>query len=241
MKLKSLFSLLFIIVFSTFAFSQSVVITPKKVTYKRPKPISEYKKSFIVTYPKVKAATPTLSKKIETAISYEKNNNLDIKDEINDTQWLEDASYTVNYNKKSILDITLSAEGSGAYPSTFNKTVVVDLKTGNKVKPIEVFTNLSGLALMCKQAQQAEIKKAIVDIKKENPDEENPADLFKESNFTVKNLDEFSVNDKGVTFIYDYGFPHVILALQPDGQYFFTWAQLKPYIKRGGLLEQFVS
>ena len=241
MKLKSLFSLFFIIIFSTLAFSQSVVITPKKVTYKRPKPISEYKKLFTVTYPKVKAATPALSKKIETAISYEKNNNLDIKDEINDTQWLEDASYTVNYNKHNVLDITLTSEGSGAYPSTFNKTVVVDLKTGNKVKPIDVFTNLSGLAAMCKKAQQAEIKKAIIDIKKENPDEENPADLFKESNFTVKNLDEFSVNDKGVTFIYDYGFPHVILALQPDGQYFFTWAQLKPFIKRGGLLEQFVS
>ena len=241
MKLKSLFSLFFIIIFSTLAFSQSVVITPKKVTYKRPKPISEYKKLFTVTYPKVKAATPALSKKIETAISYEKNNNLDIKDEINDTQWLEDASYTVNYNKHNVLDITLTSEGSGAYPSTFNKTVVVDLKTGNKVKPIDVFTNLSGLAAMCKKAQQAEIKKAIIDIKKENPDEENPADLFKESNFTVKNLDEFSVNDKGVTFIYDYGFPHVIQALQPDGQYFFTWAQLKPYIKRGGLLEQFVS
>ena len=241
MKLKSLFSLLFVIVFSTFAFSQSVVITPKKVTYKRPKPISEYKKSFTVTYPKVKAATPALSKKIETAISYEKNNNLDIKDEINDTQWLEDASYTVNHNKHNVLDITLTSEGSGAYPSTFNKTVVVNLKTGNRVKPMDVFTNLSGLAAMCKKAQQAEIKKAIIDIKKENPDEENPADLFKESNFTVKNLDEFSVNDKGVTFIYDYGFPHVILALQPDGQYFFTWAQLKPFIKRGGLLEQFVS
>ena len=166
---------------------------------------------------------------------------MDIKDEINDTQWLEDVSYTVNYNKHNVLDITLTSEGSGAYPSTFNKTVVVDLKTGNKVKPIDVFTNLSGLTAMCKKAQQAEIKKAIIDIKKETPDEENPADLFKESNFTVKNLDEFLVNDKGVTFIYDYGFPHVILALQPDGQYFFTWAQLKPFIKRGGLLEQFVS
>ena len=237
--MKFLFCLLFIIVFSTIAFSQSVVITSKKVTYKRPKPISEYKKSFIVTYPKVKAATPVLSKKIEMAISYEKNNNLDIKDEINDTQWLEEASYTVNYNKKNILDITLSVEGSGAYPSTYNKTVVVDLKTGNRVKPIDVFTNLSGLAANCKKAQQAEIKKAIVDIKKENPDEENPADLFKESNFTVKNLDEFSVSDKGVTFIYNYDFPHVIQALQPDGQYFFTWAQLKPFIKGGSLFEQF--
>jgi hypothetical protein len=241
MKLKSLFCLLFIIVFSTFAFSQSVAITPKKVTYKRPKPVSEYKKSFVVTYPKVKAATPALSKKIETAISYEKVSNLNIKEEINDIQWLEDASYNTNYNKKGILDITLTVEGSGAYPSTYNKTVVVDIQTGNRVKPVDVFTNLAGLAANCKKSQQAEVKQAIVDIKKDNPEEENPADLFKESNFTAKNLDEFTISDKGVTFIYDYGFPHVIQAWQPSGEYFFSWAQLKPYIRRGGLLAQFIS
>ena len=54
-------------------------------------------------------------------------------------------------------------------------------------------------------------------------------------------LDEFSISDKGVTFLYDYGFPHAIQALEPDGRYFFTWAQMKQHIKRGGLLAKFIN
>ena len=40
--------------------------------------------------------------------------------------------------------------------------------------------------------------------------------------FEAQNLDEFSVGRKGVTFLYDAGFPHVIRALEPDGHYFFS-------------------
>ncbi len=240
MKIKLLFALFFVLCVSSFAFSQSIVITPKKIVYKRPKPIQDFKKTFIVTRPQVKAATPALSKKIETAISYEKNNNFKLKDELGEYQWLEEASYEVNYNKNGLLDITLMSEGSAAYPSSFSKEVVIDTKTGNQVTPASVFTNLQGLTAKIRAAQQNEIKKAIIDIKKNEPEEENPETLFANTNYTVKNLDEFSVSDKGVTFIYDYDFPHVIQALQPDGRYFFSWAQIKPFIKRGSLLEKFI-
>ena len=54
--------------------------------------------------------------------------------------------------------------------------------------------------------------------------------------FAVKNLDEFAVSDKGVTFLYDARFPHVIRALQPTGEYFFSYAELQPRIKRNGPL-----
>jgi hypothetical protein len=83
------------------------------------------------------------------------------------------------------------------------------------------------------------VAEGIVEIKKD-PDmkETDPASLFESTNFTVADLNEFSVGDNGVSFIYDYGFPHVIQALQPGGSYFFTWTQLKPYIKPGGLLSR---
>ena len=54
------------------------------------------------------------------------------------------------------------------------------------------------------------------------------------------NSKNFPISDEGVTFYYDYGFPHVIQALAPDGQYFFKWAELKPFIKPDGLLARFV-
>lgn len=229
-----------ILAFASLNFAQSVVITPKKTTYKRPKPLMDYKKTFTVNRPKIKAATPALSKKIEAAISYEKVSNLNIKEELTEIQWLENADYIVNYNKNGILDMTLSVEGSGAYPSTFNKGVVVNTKIGTAVTARDVFTNLAGLAAKGKKAQETEIKEAIVDIKKENPDEENPANLFEHSDFKIANLSSFSVSDKGITFIYEYEFPHVIQAWEPAGRYFFSWKELKPFVKRAGLFGRFV-
>jgi hypothetical protein len=240
MKTRLPLSLLLLALLACVAFSQSVTITPKKTIYRRPKPLSSYKKTFTIRYPRVSGLTPVLNKKVQSAISYERVSNLNLKEELGEIQWLEEADYKVNYNKNGILDITLNMEGSGAYPSDFNKTVVIDLKTGNRVMPQDVFANLSGLAAMCKKAQRDEIKKSLIEIKKESPDEEDPESLFREADFKVENLKEFTISDLGIAFLYDYGFPHVLVALQPEGRYLFNWRQLRPYIKSGGLLHQFV-
>ncbi len=241
MKTKILFGLILIIFCSFTVFSQSVRITPKKVTYKRLNPIADFKKTFIVTYPKVKAATPALSRKIEKTISFEKVSNLNIEEEKTEIQWLEEADYEVGYNKNGILSMTLFVTGTGAYPSGFQKTVVVDLKTGNRVAPRDVFINLGRLAAKAKNSQKAEVEVSLKEIKSD-PANKDYLDFnyFENTNFTVENLEEFAVSDKGVTFIYDYGFAHVIRALQPEGRYFFSWADLKPFIKRDGLLVKFV-
>ncbi len=241
MKIKFLFALLFVIGLCSITFSQSVTITPKKVTYKRPKPISEYKKTFEITYPKVKAATPALSKKIEDTISYQKNSNLDLKDELNDGQWLETAEYAINYNKNGLLDIILSTEGSAAYPSTYNKEIIVDLKTGNRVTAQNVFIKIPALAAAVRKMQLAEIKKSQADYKKDPESADfDGSEYFNSAKYTAKSLDDFKISDKGVTFTYNYDFPHVVLALQPDGEYFFSWTQLKTFIKADGLLGRFV-
>src|SRR5688500_4179024 len=93
MKIKIVCGLFFVLALSFAAFAQSVTITPKKITYKRPKPIADFKKTFTVTYPKVKAATPALSRKIERTISYEKVSDLNIEEEKAEIQWLEEAHY----------------------------------------------------------------------------------------------------------------------------------------------------
>lgn len=240
MKLFFAAIILAALVFVVPASAQSVLITPKKVTYKRPKPMSEYKKTFTVTYPKVKASTPALSKKIETTLSYSKVLGLNVNEEIREIQWLEEADFEVSYNSKGILTITLSMNGTAAYPDGTSKALVVDLKTGNRVRPLDVFTNLNGLAAMVKRAQKAEVSKALKEMKEDPENKDFDTDqLFEATNFTVKNLDEFEVNDKGVTFIYNYGFVHAIQALEPEGRFAFTWGQLRPYIKRGGLLARF--
>lgn len=235
-----MFAAVAVLCFSFAALAQSVIITPKKVTYKRPKPIADYKKSFTVNYPQIKAATPALSKKIETAISYEKVNGFNLKDEMSEFQWLEEADYEVLYNKSGLLNISLYMTGSAAYPSTNTKTVLVNLKTGMLVKPIDVFTNLKGLAAKLKVLQKAEIEAAKKEIKA-SPEatEVNPDELFQNADFTAINIDEFTFRDQGLVFKYDYGFPHVIQALQPLGEYPMTWTELKSFIKNGSVFERF--
>jgi hypothetical protein len=214
-----------------------VTITPKKTVYKRPKPIVDFKKTFTVTWPKVKASTPALARKIEAALSYEKAFAFTIREEMVEIQWLEEATYDVVYNKGNILCVALTINGTGAYPDGSTKYVVVDTRSGTKQTPAMVFANLKGLAAMVRKAQKSEIDQAIVEIRKD-PDlrDPDPSTLFTDSKFTATELDGFSVDATGVTFHYDYGFPHVIEAIQPAGEFSFTWAQMRPYMIRGGLL-----
>lgn len=237
--------LLFLILVSACAIgavAQSVVIVPKKIVYTRPKPLQEFKKTFSVRRPIAKAATPALSRRITAAISPESVLKLNIKDELGEYQWLEEADYKVLYNQYNILSVRLWMTGSAAYPDDVTKNVVVDARTGTRVKPADVFVNLAGLAAMAKRAQRAEIRSSAAEMR-EDPENKDvdPGQLFQEANFTTADLKEFSVDAKGITFYYDYGFPHVLKAVQPAGEYFFTWQQIKPFIRPGGLLARFVS
>jgi len=237
--MRLLSPLLLLIAFVSFAGAQSVVITKHSVTYKRPKPISKYKKSFVVNYPKIKAATPAVSRKIEGAISYQRVMGLNLNEEINDVQWLEEASYDVKYNANGALAIDLTIEGTAAYPDGSSKSVVIDTKTGARVTPAMSFSDLAGLVVMVQQEQAKEIAKAIEDIKKDpEVGDTDPVTLFESSGFAAENLDWFSLDENGVVFKYDYGFPHAIQAWQPAGEFFFTWEQLKPFIKPGSLLSR---
>ncbi len=241
MKIKILLCLLFIFAFSSFALTQTLKITSKKTVYKRKNPeASDYKRTFTITYPKVSGVSAMLIKKIEANLSFEKAFEFSLRDEINTSYGLDSADFTVLYNKFGILNVELSEDVSGAYPSTYNKSIVIDTKTGERVKAADIFTKLSELAAKVKKLQTAEIKKGTAVLKKENLDTETAAEYFNNADYTTENLDDFSVSDKGITFRYDYEFAHAMLALQPDGRFFYSWAQLKPFIKRGGLLARFV-
>ena len=238
MKIKILFIALALMSLATVNFAQSVKITPKKVTYNRKgADVPDFKKTFTINYPKVAGK---FGKKIETLLSYEKNFGFDLKEEINETQWLSDANYKILYNKDGILSIALSIEGVGAYPSGSTKHLVIDLSNGTIVKPTDAFNPLNGIVTLCNKKLREEIKEEVARIKKEEPNEEI-GDLFDNKTFKTSDLKEFSVSEKGVTFHYDYGFPHAVQAWQPIGDYFFRWTELRPFIKKVGVFGQFVK
>lgn len=243
MKIQPILLILLVLSFAAAGFGQNVVITSKIVTYKRDKPFSDYKKSFTVNYPRVKASTPTLSKKITTIISYERVFSFfKLQDELNKSEWVDSADFEVIYNNNGVLCMSLSIDGSGAYPSGNTKFIVVNLKTGVRVWPGAVFTNQPGLLKMVTKAKNIEVSLAIADAKRIGENEATIEGIemsFRESaKYHPIRLDQFSVSDKGITFHYDYEFAHVIQPFQPDGGFFFTWAQMKPYINRHGLLSK---
>lgn len=235
---KLLLLLIALLGLSTLAAAQSVTITPQKRIYRRPKPLHDFKRTFTIRRPVAKAATPALSRKITAAISPERVLQINIREEQTEYQWLEEADYKVLFNRNGVLSIELWMTGTGAYPDSITRTIVVDLTRGSAVLVTDVFRDLPALAAMIRKKQLAEIEQAITEMKAD-PDA-RPEELFSETNFTVDDLKEFAVDSRGVTFIYDYGFPHVLEALQPDGRFTFTWLQLKPFVRQDGLLARFV-
>jgi hypothetical protein len=71
-------------------------------------------------------------------------------------------------------------------------------------------------------------------------DRASAEELLKGLKFTTSHLDNFAINDQGVTFLFDAEFPHAVQAFEPGGSYFFSYAELKPYIKRDGPLAVFI-
>jgi hypothetical protein len=112
------------------------------------------------------------------------------------------------------------------------------------IKAADAFnSDLGPLAKLADQKLQVEVKELLkVNDEDKSSDAEQKSEIRDELNklhFGVQNLDELSVGDRGVTFLFDAGFPHVIQALQPDGEYFFSYAELRPYIRRNGPLGLF--
>lgn len=167
--------------------------------------------------------------------------------EYRENAWLIEFDYRVNYNKNGILDISFWQEGEGAYPVTQHRHFAISLKTGEVIRAADAFTpdSLPRLAEMANaklHAEVAELKVALAEDKQlDAGGRDSVAESLEALTFGVENLDEFQVSDRGVTFLYDAGFPHVIQALQPDGEYFFSHAQLSPFVRRGGPLGVFVK
>ena len=242
MKTKTVLLIVLLLAFSSLSYAQSVKIVPKKTIYKRnPQEGFEHKKTFAIIHPKISGLSAALNKKIENAISYERVFDFTVEEEINEIFWLYEATYKVNYNKNGILSVALTIDGSGAYPSQSTKNIVVNLKTGNPVKAADAFIIPLELARFADKSLQKRIKQAIIEMRKDSvEDAETMKEMLAGKKFGAEDLEFFSVNDKGVTFYYDYGFPHVAQALEPGNQFFFTYKELKPFIKPNGLLAAFV-
>ena len=229
--------------------SDRAIVTPRRVAIvRRGKLVRDFpeKKTATVTYPVVSGLKdPKVLRRVQSILEVKNAFDTSLAEYREDT-WLEKFGYKVNFNRNSILDITFTQSGSGAYPDTQTKHFAINLRNGSVIKASDVFVTdkLEALRTMVNHKLQNELKTILKELRESKSDAEdiriaNEAGEVLE--FKVENLDDFSVGAKGITFLYDAGYPHAIQAFEPNGHYFFGYAELKPLIKRDGLLGQFVE
>jgi hypothetical protein len=230
---------------ATVAAQDHVIVQPKRVviirTGKEVRDFPERRKA-IVRYPIVQGLSNAIAlRRIQNTLAL-KNASGSTLAEFRRESGLLSFDYKVNYNRNYLLDISFIGEAEGAYPETTTKHFLIGLKDGKVIKAADAFKpeSLVALAHLADQKLKDEIKELLQANEEDKSTDADQRSMVKEElsglKFGVKNLDEFSVSDKGVTFLYDAHFRHAIRALEPAGEYFFSYAELRPHIKRNGPL-----
>src|SRR5690348_8045045 len=139
-----------------------LIIKPKKVTYTRKgSNIDDWKRTFYVRYPIiVSGSSASARKNILKEIDYwhvfeiSRDENLS-----GDDQSLVSFDYKTLYNAHNIYDIAITAETVGAYPSSYTKYFVFDVRTGSQLTFSDVFkeSSLPSLLSKIRQAMKREL------------------------------------------------------------------------------------
>lgn len=203
------------------------------------------RKTALVSYPVISGLTPTAQRRVRSLLNFKNIFDYSLAEYQNDA-WLSEFDYVVNHNRHHLLDLTFTQSGMAAYPDEQSKHFLIDLRTGGIITAEDAFQagKLARLAALVDSRLQADIEQ----LKKDNATSKDidPSqrasidDAYAVLKFGTQELNDFSVSQKGITFLYDAGFPHVIKALEPNGRYFFTYADLKPFIREDGPLAQFI-
>lgn len=224
-----------------------VVILRRRIVLMRSADLAKkfpHKRRAVVTYPVISGLSPAVLRRVRAVLDFKNIFDYSLK-EYREDVWLSEFGYVVNYNRNYLLDITFTQDGSGAYPDSHSKHFLINLRDGSVVKASDAFefARLAELVALIDRKLQLELEQ----IEKENtdpneaPDEKAARQEAQEVlKFGVKDLDDFSVGTKGITFLYDAGFPHAIQASEPQGRYFFSYSELRRFIKPDGPLGQFV-
>jgi hypothetical protein len=240
------FSLIFLFAAQSYSQIGSVKIAPRRVVYRRTNTSVDYKKKYTIVHPEISGVSRRLKQKIERNLRYEKTFDFYFTNGLDEEyQLLDKAAYRVVYNKNGILNLRFSIDVSTADKSHYDKTIAVNLKTGELIKPEDVFTGAKQkqLAARINKSLQAEIARTARRVKKESGDDKGGQILaqFREKIFTPLYLDSFELSDKGITFVYTYDYAYIPGNYKPPGRFFLSYAQLKPFVRRDGLLGKLIK
>ncbi|MDF7811248.1 hypothetical protein P1X16_07720 [Hymenobacter sp. YC55] len=162
-----------------------------------------------------------------------------------------ESRYEVLYNDHSLLSVEFTSVYGGAYPSTVKRHATFDLRTGSLLKVRDLVADTLALQQRWQQSINRRVTEHLGTLPKEYPQIETDTNLltdvkhrlyWNDSTSTVELQEgeprfyDFAVTSFGLVLYYDFGFPHVIEALQPDSDYQLTYAEIKRWLKPKGPL-----
>ncbi|RTQ52408.1 hypothetical protein EJV47_05175 [Hymenobacter gummosus] len=166
----------------------------------------------------------------------------------NDHQGLTSLSYSVVHNDEGLLTLARSSEYMGAYPSADTRCLVFDVRSGRRL----TMGDLAGDTTALRRHWRAAISRRVAAFLQRAPqDFPDDSALVRELpgllrwNAATRQVDfdaheprfyDFAVTRRGLTLTYSFGFPHVIQAAEPEGDYSFTYAELRPWLRPAGPL-----
>ncbi|MBC6699559.1 hypothetical protein [Hymenobacter sp. BT190] len=159
-------------------------------------------------------------------------------------------SYEVLYNDNYLLSVALTAEYLTAYPSSVTRHATFDLHTGRLLQVRDLLADTLALRQRWQQSINRRIGAHLAALPTNYPelDAEMLADVRQRLHWndstrtaTLEANDprfyDFALTPFGLTLYYDFGFPHVVQALQPEADYLFPYAELSAWLKPKGPLD----
>ncbi|HEX8275122.1 MAG TPA: hypothetical protein VF615_20985 [Longimicrobiaceae bacterium] len=190
-----------------------------------------------LSYPVVvRAPTPALRRSLQDALGMKSVLGTSPgeyrREVVTDDYGCIDASFSIHAQRGSLVDLEywLEVHGGGASRYGFRHRVV-DLRTGRRLTAEQAFhpALLDSLARVVDRRMQADLQDSVRVSRYHRLDEEEVPPHFR-----AEHLDNLSVDEKGIIFSYEFEFPE-IAPLQPAA-YFFSWAELRPYVRPDGPL-----
>jgi hypothetical protein len=237
-------------VLGSFSLTQDrLIVRPRRIVLVRTGKIARQfpdRKTATISYPVISGLSdPAVLRRIRALLDFKNIFDYSLQ-EYREDSWLSEFSYTVNYNRNSLFDITFNQNGVAAYPDDQSKHFLISLQNGRIIKAADAFLadKFGPLADLVDQKLQAELKEMAKEARQSSNlatgESDSIVEALEQMKFGPENLEEFEVGSKGITFLYDAGLPHAIQAFEPEGRYFFAYAELAPYLNRSGPLGQFV-
>ncbi len=144
--------------------------------------------------------------------------------------------YQVDYNQRGLLDLTIIHETMGAYSDSYVEHHLFDVATGAQLRGADVLVADTMPALAA--TLDGKVQAALAAARTDNPDcvSEDDDPYAGPFTFTVANLQDVAVVAGGVRFGFDFDFPHVAQACEPDGTFNLSLAEITPYLRPDGAL-----